>query len=371
MSTSLDGHEPPRRSSRLKNEKPAYSGLVGPERTPTGRSKSPKQTSKSPKRTSKSPKRTPKTSKLTLIQDPLGAKRGLNQRRKQEVKREEQKFYPHHTKNLHVNGTVDDTTDRLEHLETQNDVLKTYSKVRNEQAVENLSRSNVIAPVGIPGPKIQAPPSKSIFSILILIGVLVLLIGLYCSSDKVPEGENLKVLFPQQSDRLWGFVSHGLDSTNPFVLLLVHNGQAELANCLGRHIAETVVRRRTKQTTDPIILDGKNVNSNLLLTLKSQMEKQHALVLQNVEFLHANMADKLHFILDTYEPWIPGGVYVLTLNVPDVSDDVRETFSSTRAFLKNKWSGYIKDDDLEPLIARICNFEYVLKKDSNPCKRNF
>ncbi|XP_034251619.1 uncharacterized protein LOC117651587 [Thrips palmi] len=197
----------------------------------------------------------------------------------------------------------------------------------------------------------------------------VFLLSLYvliCMFSKGDTSHNLKSLFPQQSDRLWGFVSHGMDDSNPFVLLLVHSGQPELANCLGRHIAKKVVWGRTKQSTDPIIVEGRNEHSNLLLTLKPQMEKHHALVLQNIEYLDGDVANKLHFILDTYEPWIPGGVYVLTLHVPNIKDNLSESFSTIRTFLQKKWR--LNDDVLDPLIARICNFEYVVKNDLNPCK---
>lgn len=290
--------------------------------------------------------------------------------RKIEVK-EEHRLHSHRTHSM--NGRNSHTPGRFELLETQNN----GQKISYEPPIEQLCSSSFVTNASIPKERTFAPsqqhPSHTTITKLIFIVALLLAAPIIYLVNKVPDREttkNLKSLFPQQSDRLWGFVSHGLDDRNPFVLLLVHSGQADLANCLGKHIAEKVAKGRTKKSTKPIILDGRYELPNLLTTLKPEMEKHHALVLQNIESLHGDVADKLHFILDTHEPWVPSGVYVLTLHVPSIKDNLQDSFRTIRAFLKIKWSNQINDDNLDALIARICHFEYVLREDTDPCKQN-
>jgi len=179
---------------------------------------------------------------------------------------------------------------------------------------------------------------------------------------------DLPKMFPGQSKELWGMVSHGMSCMDPFVVLLVHNDQDDLARCLAESVVKKVVSERSKHFQDPIIIDGAHItkDSQFLSKLRLQMKKQIGLVLLHVEDLSADVAEDLHFILDVYTPWIPGGVYVLTLNMPNININ-EKPFGAVQSFLEKKWSRQIKPDNLGPLIARIGNFVSIVKTGSNPC----
>lgn len=178
---------------------------------------------------------------------------------------------------------------------------------------------------------------------------------------------DLPKLFPGQSSRLWKFVSHGKKGLEPFVLLLVHDNLDKLTNCLAKHIASDVVFSRTKRMIQPYIVDGESQTQSLLLNLKPHVENQQPLIFLNVQKLSFDIASDLHYILDVHEPWISGAIYILTINLPNVDANPRNTFTAIQSLLTEKWSGHINADTLNPLITRIANYEYVVKAEQNPC----
>lgn len=172
---------------------------------------------------------------------------------------------------------------------------------------------------------------------------------------------NLQEKFPQQTEELWGFVSHGMTSDEPFVLLLVHANKENLATTLAKDIAKLVASERSKKSVDASVVDGKDVHRDTFVQLRHKFKVGIPLVILHVENMTADAAEFLHFVLDVHEPWVPGGVYVLTLNLPNIDKNKKNSLNAVQHLLRKKWSGLIKEDGLEALIARICNFEYLVK----------
>lgn len=388
---TTNGNDILRRSRRLRNVVPELHGLVGPERTPPKKKVDNNNVKKDLYSSSDDDEdSTDKdTSETENSDDGLKDFNGIND------------FFPSDGREKQTRQFTNPSKIGLSRLRVKATPLEPFTQNRKQSsssfvsrrkvAFENLSgvkepqctrSSNIpLNGVRLPTSQVQSTASGGVINLFSrvwpFIFVSLIIIFYFCCCSYMTEtktgcnSSELKQKFPRQTPKLWNYVESSRSNFKPFVLLLLHDSHEDVASCLAKQIAQDVACHRTQNFSEPKILNGRNgrngLNRNILMSIRQELEYSKSLVVLNVEDMDPGVAGFFHYILDVEDPWVHGGVYVLTLNIPNINSNSINAYASVRKFLMEKWAKHIEEDNIDPLITRFGNQEYVVKEDSNPC----
>jgi hypothetical protein len=192
---------------------------------------------------------------------------------------------------------------------------------------------------------------------------------------------NIRDEFPSQPKVTWGSFSSGIkmvqeDPTNPkpAVFLLLHETEEETAACLARKIGNITTHFLNAIIRHPLILEGVDFEHNetlvedygiMLEEYRSKVEKQRAVIVNNLHKIPGKVARSFHTFCDIETPLVNKAVYFFTMKASGVNHSRNNPTSLAEEELKKLWGGQLDEDTLIPLIVRITHMAMVIKPEGN------
>jgi hypothetical protein len=182
--------------------------------------------------------------------------------------------------------------------------------------------------------------------------------------------------FPSQNKTIWAGFSSGIITVQekPPVFLLLHETEEETSACLARKIGSLAAHFLNATNPNPLLLDGADIEHNetlhedygiLLEEYRTRVEKQCAVIINNLQKIPGIVARFLHFLCDDVTPFVPKSVYFLTMKVSRINHVTDNPTALAEEELNRLWSGHLNQDILKPLVTRITGMAMVIMPEKN------
>jgi len=190
--------------------------------------------------------------------------------------------------------------------------------------------------------------------------------------------------FPSQLAHIWEEFSAGINETaqgtptKPSVFMLLYETEEGTAICLAQKVGNMSTHLLKAEKCNPLlIIDGADLEHNetlaedygtLLEEYRPKVEKQRAMIINNLHKIPGTVAQSFHSFCDTVTPAVGKAVFLFTMKASGVSNRHNPTEVAEEE-LRKLWSDELDEDRLNPLITRITDMTMMIMPEKNlaPC----